>query len=339
MYVVDGNISNTKLLKDILPGEGSSDPQRLVDLNGTLFFRANDGIHGDELWSSQGTAATTQMVIDIYPGAVGSAVNNLTKVGNTLFFSATTLANGHELWKTEGTAVSTQLFQDLYVGAESSYPKSFHEVNGSLFFSAFLPSTGYENWIYNPAQPFPVELLEFSATPIDQQVNLSWTTLSEVNNDFFTIERSIDGQAFEQLELVQGIGNSDQVQQYQTVDYTPFQGTSYYRLKQTDINGAFTYTQIVEVNLEENGAFTFTLYPNPIQGNQLQFSPTGAKGNILKASIYDLQGRRLLHSSIDLTEHHGPIILHIGDQLSQGYYLLHLSDGLSRSVKRFQVVQ
>ena len=76
------------MVKDIDPGATGSIPSYLTNVNGTLFFTANDGTHGYELWKSDGTAAGTVMVKDIDPGSVGSTPNHLTAVGSTLFFSA-----------------------------------------------------------------------------------------------------------------------------------------------------------------------------------------------------------------------------------------------------------
>ncbi|GCA72918.1 hypothetical protein MiYa_04473 [Microcystis aeruginosa NIES-2519] len=94
-------MSTPFLVKDILPGAYSSGPGRLTALSNTLFFSANDGVKGTELWRSDGTAAGTVLVGDIAPpGFSGSSPRYLTAVGSTLFFTANeSLAYGTELWK------------------------------------------------------------------------------------------------------------------------------------------------------------------------------------------------------------------------------------------------
>lgn len=96
----------------------------------------------------------------------------------------------------------------------------------------------------------PVEMAEFRAQSIDGEVYLDWTTASEVNNDFFTVQRTVDGTSFENIGMVDGAGNSQDRLSYNFVDYNPFKGTSYYRIKQTDFNGNYKYSELVAVDLD-----------------------------------------------------------------------------------------
>ena len=84
----DGTSSGTQLVDDIDPGGSFSTPGELTNVGGTLFFAADDGIHGQELWKSDGTSSGTQMVDDISAGTAGSGPRELTNVGGTLFFRA-----------------------------------------------------------------------------------------------------------------------------------------------------------------------------------------------------------------------------------------------------------
>ena len=138
-------MSTPFLVKDIRPGSSSSSPRNLTALGNTLFFTADDGVNGIELWKSDGTAAGTVLVKDIGPGS-SSSPSNLTAVGNTLFFSANNGVNGEELWKSDGTAAGTVLVKDISPGSSSSFPRNLTAVGNTLFFSAFDSVNGYELW-------------------------------------------------------------------------------------------------------------------------------------------------------------------------------------------------
>ena len=102
------------MVKDIYSGSGGSTPDHLTAVGNTLYFEANDGTNGDELWKSDGTASGTVMVKDIRSGSSSSSPNYLTAVGNTLYFRADDGTNGYELWKSDGTASGTVMVKDIY---------------------------------------------------------------------------------------------------------------------------------------------------------------------------------------------------------------------------------
>ena len=89
--------------------------------------------------------------------------------------------------------------------------------------------------------PLPISLLDFNVRPVLNQVEITWTTASETNNDFFTVERSQDGREFIPIGVVDGAGNSNTILNYKLMDADPYVGISYYRLKQTDFDGKFEY--------------------------------------------------------------------------------------------------
>jgi hypothetical protein len=111
--------------------------------------------------------------------------------------------------------------------------------------------------------PLPIGLISFEANICEKSVCLTWQTESEVNNDFFTIEKSDDGKSWEVLEEVKGAGNSQIMLNYETIDRQPFSGLSYYRLKQTDFDGTFKYASIESVYLDDLNNKDFIIYPNP----------------------------------------------------------------------------
>ncbi len=112
----------------------------------------------------------------------------------------------------------------------------------------------------------PVELISFTAKSVIEDgknmVVLNWTTLSETNNDYYTIERSSDGMHFEELSRVQGAGTTTDISTYYAADENPFMGVSYYRLKQTDFDGRTERFDMVPVEISSDLSGV-SVYPNP----------------------------------------------------------------------------
>lgn len=119
-----------------------------------------------------------------------------------------------------------------------------------------LGSSGFTN-----SNPLPIELREFSATPLNDQVKLDWSTVSEINFDYFEITRSVDGENFKSIGRITGAGNSSTLNVYSFMDKNPFSGVSYYQLKMVDFNGDVDYSSIKKVQIKEEG--TIRVFPNP----------------------------------------------------------------------------
>lgn len=134
----------------------------------------------------------------------------------------------------------------------------------------------------------PVEWLSFEAKKVTDanHVLTEWVTASEHNNDFFTVERSKDGLFWEAVGMVSGSGNTLETNSYQWLDRQPFLGVSYYRVKQTDFNGEFSYSGKRAVEIE---AAELAVYPNPGNG---KFILEGA--DVSGLTIYDSRGRKVL---------------------------------------------
>ena len=110
----------------------------------------------------------------------------------------------------------------------------------------------------------PIDLISFYDVPGNNKIDIYWSTASELNNDFFTIERSKDGIQWDNIYVTAGAGNSSTILNYEFTDANPPIGLVYYRLKQTDYDGAYSYSDIIVVNsLFSNGSIIS--YPNPAQ--------------------------------------------------------------------------
>jgi hypothetical protein len=132
----------------------------------------------------------------------------------------------------------------------------------------------------------PVELLSFKAELTKRNTTvLSWETATELNNDYFTVERSEDGRYWEELGEVEGAGTTSEPRSYGFLDPSPYVGYTYYRLKQTDYDGSFSYSEMESVLLGKTGLMS--LYPNPVKNGmtvEMGEYPSGYR-------IYDSYGR------------------------------------------------
>jgi ELWxxDGT repeat protein len=110
-------------------------------------FSADDGVHGRELWKSDGSQTGTRLVKDIVPGDQSASPSQVTSVGPAVFFEAYTDAHGWELWVSDGTPAGTHLVKDIHPGMNWSEPYELTAVNGRLFFRADDGVHGYELWV------------------------------------------------------------------------------------------------------------------------------------------------------------------------------------------------
>lgn len=203
--------------------------------------------------------------------------------------------------------VSTTLWQDaapadmMDIDIPTALGVHLHEFrwDGRNSFSRFSGRSGVT---------LPIELLSFSAKYNGQNaVNIKWSTASERNNDYFNVERSADSIQFIPINKIVAGGNLTQFTNYSAVDRSPLQGLSYYRLKQTDYDGKFTYSDIVSVRInEKTDQLSFDAYPNPSSGEDLKILLRAAKGENVVISIYDINGKVCFNTAIliaDWREH------------------------------------
>ncbi len=193
-----------------------------------------------------------------------------------------------------------------------------------------------------PNNPLPIELVNFTATPDygKKVVDLRWQTASETNNDFFTLEKSKNGTDFRPFatELSKAEkGSSQQLLNYQLYDNEPFGGLSYYRLKQTDLDGTSKYSKIVPVRFEHvTGEDRFMVYPNPTEGGLLnvQFLDSQIKNGTIV--IYDMLGKLMLYQNTE-NQSADLISLHFREKLPAGSYIIRIISNDKVYTKKFSV--
>jgi hypothetical protein len=168
----------------------------------------------------------------------------------------------------------------------------------------------------------PIELLEFTAVPFGQQVKTNWVTASELNNDYFIVERSSADGVFIPVGEIDGAGNSTRILRYEFYDPNPLTGISYYRLKQVDFNGQTSYSAVVPVYFEQQN--TVSVYPNPSVDGVFTFLQAS---NTIVNEVAVFSADMKLVKRVVLNEGEQPIIS-ITDQADGTYFLIHTgSDG------------
>ncbi|PCJ28833.1 MAG: hypothetical protein COA97_00405 [Flavobacteriales bacterium] len=171
----------------------------------------------------------------------------------------------------------------------------------------------------------PIVLISFEANINKDKVDIKWVTSSEINNDFFTIERSVDAENWEEVITSNGAGNSSQIIEYFEVDYEPIVGVSYYRLKQSDFDGEYKYFNIVPVKYEPNtlGDGIINLFPNPVTlGETLYIDFTNILEKEMLVVLRDIRGREFYSKMVINIEGGKLVGVPIDVKILAGVYLI-----------------
>ena len=171
----------------------------------------------------------------------------------------------------------------------------------------------------------PVHLTTFTATAQSASVLVQWQTAKEVNNDYFTVERSLDGKSFETIGTVQGSGTTDATTDYRFVDETPATGINYYRLTQTDYDGSSEAFAVRSVTMGTKS--DATVFPNPVRESVTIAFPNEVSDADLQ--VHDLNGRLVLRQNFSGLQAE----LDLG-ALNAGTYLLRVNTGTALTVER-----
>ncbi|HLP12342.1 MAG TPA: T9SS type A sorting domain-containing protein [Flavobacteriales bacterium] len=171
----------------------------------------------------------------------------------------------------------------------------------------------------------PIELTAFNAILNTNRVDVTWTTASEINNDYFTIERSQEGLSWDNIAVVAGAGTSNQELSYQKSDYSPLQGISYYRLKQTDYDGNSSYSEIAVVNNNLATDVAVTPFPNPADGNSIGLEFTGFDNEDVVIVIRDIQGREFCAYRYAVKGNATQLTIPFQNKLAAGMYVVVVS--------------
>lgn len=224
--------------------------------------------------------------------------------------------------------LSAWTIQGTHIPGSGSVDNPLVQRSGLTTFSQFAITSPVVN-------PLPVELVSFTATCEEEYVGLEWVTESEINADYFSIESSLDGFAWQQINQQQANGTTFNQHSYFYNDSTRYASVVYYRLRQYDLDGNLSLEKIIASNCVVSNDFSFELYPNPNNG---QFN-VAIHSNTLKNAqirIYTADGK--LVEDINLLLNVGtnlfPLTL---TEVETGIYFAHLTIGTESFTNKVSV--
>ncbi len=175
--------------------------------------------------------------------------------------------------------------------------------------------------IYGTAAiPAPVDMSPVSATLLENDVRIDWTTYTEKNNAGFEIQRGTDGVHFKTIGFERGQLESNLTLDYSYRDATAVNGINYYRIKQVDIDEKYTFSNIAQVDVTKAGNFKANIYPNPITNQTVNIELESSIKDVAKVEIYSLNGQLVLSTHWSIIK--GINQLPITTNLLAGHYIL-----------------
>jgi hypothetical protein len=248
-------------------------------------------------------------------------------VVNITFVAAATEVGGISSLKAQRWNTSTSKWDAPLSG--QSNPNSYSVTVNNV--SQFSPWT-----LVGGSTTLPIELLSFKATVIDDKVRLNWVTTSERNNDFFTVESSTDGKTFTRVSEVKGSGNSSSKKEYESYDNLPFPGKSYYRLKQTDYDGKYEYSQLVVINFEQGDGPKLIVYPTLSDGTYLNIKITGMQDGAseIPVVIFNQSGQKVYELLLPYSNESksGEDKVQFDNRLQPGFYIVRVGNKLATKI-------
>lgn len=199
----------------------------------------------------------------------------------------------------------------------------------SFTVNATNDNPGFHNIVINNPTILPVELVSFTGRSRKDVIDLEWRTFTELDNDYFSIQKSADGTNFREIATERGAGTSYEARAYDFVDERPFSGTNYYRLQQTDYDGLFSYSEIIAVDF--SGVEDISLAPNPV-GEMLTVRTTETWKGSVSADVFGANGQLFKTTRFD--EPNGSMDINTSD-LKPGSYFLRLRSGDEVVTRRF----
>ncbi|MDQ3111821.1 MAG: T9SS type A sorting domain-containing protein [Bacteroidota bacterium] len=257
------------------------------------------------------TALNTNVTFDLsaggFTGTTGIASNY------KLLYRSTNSGN----WTIVASASSTAGDQVYFTGVNFNTNDGYYTIGTLDYYMSTLPV----EWLYFDA-----------AAETNGTVKLDWTTATELNSDYFAVERTTDGIIYSEIGRIGAAGNSSSLHTYTTTDPSPADGMNYYRLRQEDLNGVFEYSILRSVEIVNN-KYTIQTFPNPSDGSFTLALGTAWIEDNASVTIFAIDGRVVQHFENDELENASISIL-----LSPGIYLVRIDSRSGKSSSMRQIV-
>jgi hypothetical protein len=278
-------------------------------VNGTTGGQASSGYGGMRLISSGGAKHL------VFAGGNNSEAGTVLRALNVTNEAAVTLT---------GTLAFRPL-ADYTANGNGSGDVSFKN-NGDGTYTAFYLSTNNAFGASGPVT-IPVELMNFTGKLKNQQTLLNWSTASELNNAGFSVERSTNGADYAPIGFVKPQLDYNGIRKYDFTDANlPQNAVVYYRLKQMDIDGKFSYSKVVSVNSSNAKLSLSAIYPMPITDGGVTLDVVSKKAGKISVSVTDIVGRVVKTDNFTVEEGSNALPLSL-TQLAKGTYFLSLNNG------------
>lgn len=269
-------------------------------------------------WTLVGTASNVvgagANLVTVIPISLSLAI----PAGTTrAFYITRSLAAGPTVAYTNGTAVGAIHASDANIRLREGTGKDYP------FGTNFVPRR-FNGRVFYDLGVLPVEFAGFTAEYKNEKVELNWTTATEKNNKYFTIERSTDALNFKELKHINALGNTSSYSYYSAADETPLTGIAYYRIKQTDFDGSFGYSSIVAVSKNPS---QLLLSASPVPAEEfikLTFNQAAETGSTMK--IYNTKGQVVYEESFNALQGYNEKFIQVST-MDPGLYHIHLYSG------------
>ncbi|PLX19280.1 MAG: hypothetical protein C0599_11065 [Salinivirgaceae bacterium] len=325
---------------ELFNGTGST-----IDLSNYQLQSDHNGAGWDYAVTLSGMLAHGDVFLIVDDGG-SELMDSLASYGVTIDMLSTNsllLVSGNDpigLFKNDGSKAFVLL--DV-VGDGTNY----EEVNLRRNDNVFAPNTTFDinEWTESPNSygdlgnmdtPLPVVWDNISATPTNGSILLEWSTHSEINNDYFEVEHSLDNINYNMVGIVDGAGNSSVEQQYSYLHSGAVLGNNYYRIKQVDFDGAYNYSKVVTANLNDVDNSKLNIEYVFVDDNKQEMLISYAKNAQVIIEIYDITGKKLWSKTLILNTEFEYVNLE-DFNANEGMFVVSVKDNYQLDSKKFIV--